>query len=347
MADPINTPPAPTPAIVPPATPEPTLLSVPASALFSDEERTLPSPKAATEPAPTPTPAPAPAPEPPKPATEPAPTPTPTPAPAPAPEPTKPEAKIKIGGKEYTQAELEQALKDRAAQPAPAPAAPTPAPEPPKPPTAEEVQKAESDWTKGFVEREKLSFSPTADELETILNGGEDAAKLFGQKLVDAAAKAVLLARKSIYNDLNPLLSQMQNNLTPVVRSQQEVEMIAAEQQFLAAYPDYKEHLSTVREVAQALLTQYPEQCAKMTREQLAAEVERQSSRILQENFAKWNKTGTWKDAGKAPAAAPTPAPAAAPTPVVPAPSANSPAATPAASAPGNWHKSTAKDLQD
>ena len=121
----------------------------------------------------------------------------------------------------------------------------------------------------------------------------------------------------------------------------------------MGLYPDLKGHLDTVRQVGDALLKQYPNECAAMTREALLAEVASQTDRILQTEFKRWqpNSAGTWRDAGKAAPAAKatsaapaTPAPARAP---IRAPASNSPAGSPVGGASPDWQKSVAKSLAD
>jgi hypothetical protein len=274
---------------------------------------------------------------------------------------TAPETKVKIGDKEYTRAELEKLLAERAAQPAPAPAAAL-APATAKPPTPEEVAVMETEWCAKFAKDEKLNLAPTKDEVETILSGGDEAVALLGKKFTDVLAKAVMLARKSVYSDMNPMLSRLEQAVTPLVSSNFEVEKAAAEHQFFTAYADFKPHAETVRQVGEALLARYPQECAKMTREQLLAEVAAQSDRVLQTEYKRWNPTapatGTWRDALKAaPAAAPAAvvppapvvaAPAAAPAaPAVLPPASNSPAGTAAGGVGKDWQKSVAQSLAD
>lgn len=295
--------------------------------------------------------------------TQPATTPAATPAAA-APAATPVPDKIKVGGKEYTTAELEAALAART-QPAAAPAQPAaqPAAAAPAQPTPEEIAKRESDWCSHFLQESKVNFAPTADELETILSGGEEAVKLFGQKLTDLCAKTVLMARKSIYEDMNPVVQRLEQRLQPLVGQQNDLERHAIEHAFFAKYPDFKGHAETSRQIAATLIATYPDEVARMSREQFIDEVASQSDRILQGQFKSWNPaaTGTWRDAlkaGTAPAAAATTAatpattPAAAPAtapakPVVQAPAANSPVGQPAGSGQTNWHKDTAKSLAD
>jgi hypothetical protein len=280
----------------------------------------------------------------------------------------EPDKKIRVGGKDYTQAELEAKLAERAA-PVPAAPAPTapPAPAAEPPLTPEQISEREIAWMTKFAADEKLSFSPTEAEIETILAGGKEAAELFGKKMTDMAAKTVLLARKSLWADsVQPLFdrqAQLEQLLQPLLVNNQSLEAHAAETQFLTAHPEFKTHIETVRQVVNALAQNYPKEFLGMTREQQIAEVAAQSDRILSDEFKRWNPNGgSWRDALKtapatpaippaAPPAAPPVVPPAAPVvPPVRPPAANSPAATPAGGK-GNqtkdWHKATAKSLVD
>jgi hypothetical protein len=266
---------------------------------------------------------------------------------------------VKVGGKEYTQAELEKLLSDRAARSvAPAPTQPASA-QAFVPPSPEEIAKKETEWCANYAKAEKISFPLSKDEMETVLSGGDEAVALLGTKLTEVCSKAVLLARKSIYDDMNPTLARIESNLHPLVNNNVQIEAVAAEQQFMGLYPDLKGHLDTVRQVGDALLKQYPNECAAMTREALLAEVASQTDRILQTEFKRWqpNSAGTWRDAGKAAPAAKatsaakatfaapaTPAPARAP---IRAPASNSPAGSLVGGASPDWQKSVAKSLAD
>jgi hypothetical protein len=286
------------------------------------------------------------------------------PAPAPAPE------KIKIGDKEYTVAELEK-LVAKPAAPAPAPA---PAPKPaapaatPAPLTAEQIaaQKAEvaqkeQTWVDNFVKREAINFPMSEDEMETILSGGKAGVELFGQKLAQVASRSALLARKSMYEDLEPMIQNLQTTLAPLLSNHQDIARVAAETQFSAAFPDLKPHMSLVREIAQGLEAQFPNEVRAMTQDAFGREVAAQVDAMLQTEYKRWfpAATDTWREkaardlaAAAAPAAPVTPAAAAAAAPAAPAkprvqaPAGNSPAAIAASSSP-DFHKSVAKDLQD
>jgi hypothetical protein len=264
-------------------------------------------------------------------------------------------AKIKIGDKEYTTEELEQALAARSSQPSAAPAAvPAPVPAVPvKQATPEEIAASENKWAEDFVVQEKLSVPITEKEMESILAGDKDGVALLSGKLNSVVAKAVMLARKSIYQELNPILGGLQANLQPVFQNAQQVEAAAAEHEFFTAYPDFKTHSETVHRVGEALLTRFPNECRAMTRQQLLAEVAAQSDRIIQAECQRYAPGKNWRTlqaaAPAAPAAAPA-APAAAPAaPVVKvlAPSANSPAAVPSGGVTNDWNKKTAASLTD
>ena len=348
--------------------------TVPVSALFSDDERKMPeNPVAAASPndtvlpvekpaAPAATPAPAKPTDPP--VSDPA---TPAPAkptdppvsdpatPAPA-KPAVPETKVKIGDKEYTTKELEQALAAKAA-PAPAPA-PAVAPAAPaaKPPTPEEIATAETSWVDKFISEEKLAVAFTEKEMESILTGDKDGITTLSHKFTFAVAKAVLLARKSIYNELNPVISRLEGSLKPVLQNAQEVEAVAAEQQFFTAYPDFKAHADTVRRVGMALLERFPNECRAMSREALLAEVAAQSDRIIQDECNRFAPGKNWRQLqaatpaaivpASAPVAAAPAAPAPAPAPAVKPPASNSPAAVGTGTTPPkDWHKATASSL--
>lgn len=270
------------------------------------------------------------------------------------PAPAKPESKVKVGDKEYTVAELEKALAEKKEAPA-APAAPAPV----VPPTKEEIATKESEWKVNFLKSEGLNFASTPEELDTILAGGEEGTKLFTAKMNEAVASAVLHARKSLYADFGPKFASLEQALVPLSTQQVEMEKVAVESAFIAAHPDFVPHISTAREVAAALVTQFPEQAAKLTREQFAAEVARQTDNVLTAEFKRFNpnSTTTWRDAAKAAAAIQPPAPVV-PAPVVPPapavpvvppilpPTANVPSAQATAGA-ASTHKVIAQSLQD
>ena len=335
----------------------PTKLSVPASALDLETSFEKPAVKPAAE-KPSVT-------EPAKPAAEkPAAEPAAKPAVEPAPKPV--EQKVKIGDKEYTTKELEALVAEKN-KPAPkAEPRPAPAPAPKAELTPEQIaaQKAEratqeQQWVDNFIKHEGINFPITEDEMETILSGGKDAVALMGAKLANVASRSALLARKSMYEDLEPMFEQFRNVVAPLLTNHESVERNANEQAFLVAYPEFQPHLQTVRDIAGALEKQFPDQVRALTREQFAAEVAAQTDLQLQTEFKRWNPTATttWKEYAKAAAAAATPAvtapaatPAAAPAPAaapkVKPPAGNSPAAIAAAATP-DFHKSVAKDLQD
>lgn len=307
------------------------------------------------------------------------PTQQPVAAPAPAQASSAPKAesaapeKIKIGGKEYSVADLEKVLSEKESKPA-EPVAAKPAPvsaQPPvqepekKGPTAEEIAASEA----RFIQETAAKIQTDVDtgKLEAILVGGEEGAKALASVLQSVAARAVLETRKGIYGELNPHLSRLQAQLSPLLSNQRELERISMEQAFVSKFPEYGEHLDDARTVAQLLIEKYPSEVEQMSREEFITEVERQTNQILQSNFSRWNKTGTWKEfkkAASAPAPAQTPhvqttpaqpaqpavqqpaAPAAPSKPAVRAPSSNSPG-TLVGGKPKDWHRGVAASLTD
>ena len=284
---------------------------------------------------------------------------------------------VTIGGKEYTEEQLEKALAERS-KATQEQTETKPAAEQPKPPTPEEIATAETKWCRDFLETNKVDFQTTTDEMETILSGGKDAVELFGKKLADVCAKAVLLARKGIYNELNPVFDEFKSAIVPLAQNNEQIERATAEQQFFTQYPEFTAHADTCRQVGEALLQRYPEECRRMTREQLLNEVATQADRILQSDYKKWNPnaTDTWRDAvkraagagaagnGAAEKAAAEKAAAektaaekaaaekaaaekAAVNPKVKPPVANSPSGIPAAGVGPDWQTQTAKSLRD
>jgi hypothetical protein len=136
---------------------------------------------------------------------------------------------------------------------------------------------------------------------------------------------------------------------------------------FTTQFPEYQgELLGTAKMVAEELVRQYPQITSQYTREQFVSEVDRQASRIIGEEFKRWNPNyqGTWKDYAKMQKASqpsPSVAPAPAPVPQVAAPAqAAKPSAKPAAKPPASnsphnmtggttkeWGKSVASTLVD
>jgi hypothetical protein len=281
-------------------------------------------------------------------------------------EPAKPAepAKIKIGDKEYTADEIAKLLETQKqpAQPAPQPQR---APEAParKDPTPEEIAALENDFlTQLSTGIPDVQLSE--ETLEKILVGGKEGIETLNGVLKSVAARSILEARKSIYAELNPVMAQISQQVAPLIQNNQDLERHATESAFVAKFPEYRgEHLDTARMVALQLVEKYPQQVMQMNREQFIAEVDRQTDRLIGDEFKRWypSYTGTWKDWAKeskappqtpsgpmasptqaAPPAAATP-PKPAPKPMAKPPAANSPGAV--TGAPKDWQKGVAGSL--
>lgn len=303
--------------------------------------------------------------EPPKPEPAKAAEPPKPPAPAAAPAPAKPDPateKVKIGDKEYTRAELEEVLK-KATQP---PAAPAPKAEEPgqSGPTPEQRAAAE----KRFIDEmaAKVPVDVSDAQLEAVLVGGKEGASAFASILKAAVARAILATRESIYADINPVVSGLQEQIAPLLQQNVEMERTATQQLFVQKYPEFEGHLDDATMVAEELLKRHPNEVRAMSREQFIDEVARQTNLLKEREFKKFYPTyqGSWKEwvlSQKAQPVAQPPAPSPAPAPPSPAPApdpappkpkvlppaANSPAAVTAGPKARDWQKSTAASLRD
>lgn len=304
----------------------------------------------------TPPPAPAPAPEPPKPA-EPAP-----PVPAPAPEPRK----VKIGDKEYTEAELAAIVQKQDQQPPAQPPAPPAPPEAPKVPSPEEIAKAEAEWVSARAQ--EFKYDVTEEQVERVLEGGKEGAEAFKAILSNVYAKAVLEARKSIFGDLQQDfagINQMAQVVQSLVQERQALQQYTTEQLFVQEYPEFKDNLDIAREVGQFIVKNYPAQVAQMGQAEfiklVAKETDKQLLTLTRRVYPDF-KYQTWKDYWKSrqtpapepppapstpPPPAPVPQPAAPPVPPVRPPAANAPSAPVWTGYSPDQHKSIAKSLRD
>lgn len=224
-------------------------------------------------------------------------------------------AKIKVGGKEYTESELESLLNRPAAPPAPAPVRQE-APPAPKGPTPEELAataKAEASYLQELTE--KMGPGLTEAEVDNILIGGAEGAARLNAALAKVAAKTRLETEKQVYASVNKQLEGIHEVLAPMLQQSAELERITLAQTFVQKWPEYESNLDMARAVAEELANRYPAQVKAMTRDQFLQEVERQTDTLAQADFKRWNPSyqGTWKDYMKAQKAPLAPAPAAAP----------------------------------
>lgn len=275
---------------------------------------------------------------------------------APASAPAAP-LKVKIGDKEYTAEELQaehQRLQDELSrakatqqQSAPAPAQDEPAPQGPPAPTAEEIAQREAEFINATAPT--LDAVLTEEQMDTLLTGGQEAVKLFTHLRQQDMARAVLVARKGIAEQVNPIIKALSEQIRPLAEQHQNLQVYHTEQHFVSKHKDFAPHVQTARSVATELWKRFPEQVSRMTLDQFVDEVARQTDTILTNQYKQWFPTGNgdWRAATRAmqaPAAPPAPAvvtptpapvPAAAPAPqpapraAVRAPASNGPAGTP------------------
>lgn len=265
--------------------------------------------------------------------------------------------KIKIAGKEYTEAEIEAVLAAKTQPVQAAPVAPKPVEAPKAQQTPEEVSAAENKWVEEFSALTQPDITDV--QMDAILAGGPEAAQEMKKILSTNAAKAVLLARKSMYNEIAEPFQKLQETVQMLSSNHEQLTRIQTEQRFFKDNPDFIGHEDTVRDVAEYYAKNYAEQVAQMTIPDFFKHVAEQSSKIIDGEFRKWNKTaepGAWKNFNKAPAAAPAetepvvaPAPAAVVAPpakprILP-PAANSPMAANGVGTP-DWNKQVALSMR-
>lgn len=288
---------------------------------------------------------------------------------------------IKIGDKVYTEAEI-QALELKANTPAPglAPEPAAPAAEAPIAPIADKGavtqtpeeqiaarKKVEEIYVARHIAESELP-DLTAEDLDVMYGGGEAAAAKFNEvRKRDGALIAKKIAAE-MTDLLNPVFQQFEQEMTPLVRREQQIVEYQVRQEFATAYPDMAPHAKDCEYVARELIRLYPAQVDAMSREKFLKEVNDQTEQLLNQRVSSLGFKN-WRDVPKPGApAAPVPpvvaaaiAPAAAPavpaTPPMPAvrppsggflPAAGGGAVeTPsAASRDTNWQKTQARALQ-
>lgn len=250
--------------------------------------------------------------------------------------------KITIGGKEYTEQELEARL-----NPVPTPAAPATAAPPADSPSGpsesvlEEVKQLRNQWV---VDRAStIDFEPLdEDQLNTILDGGDGAVAAFNDIRRRDAARAMLETRLSLEADLNPLLQHIHNAMAPVLERERQLAEYQITTQFSNKYAELIPHEQTARKVAEQLTTQYPEETSKMTPDQFVDEIARQTENILNARAGTFG-VDNWRKLPVGQQAA-LPAPARPAAPSVAAPTSNRP--TSASPTQGNFQAVAASRLR-
>jgi hypothetical protein len=105
------------------------------------------------------------------------------------------------------------------------------------------------------------------------LVGGEEGAKAIVPVLQKVAASAILEARKSIYDELNPVLERYEGMFKPLLEQEFSLRKQAVEQVFLTRHPHFNETADDrdfARKVANTLMTTYPAEVSQMTADAFA-----------------------------------------------------------------------------
>ena len=181
-------------------------------------------------------------------------------APADKPAETAP-AKFKVGDKEYTEAELKELLAPKKPVPSPIPLPEkkdTPA-EAPKAKTPEETAKEAADLkakdSEWIVATAKHVETPLDDAtLDKILSGGAEAVEALNEIRRRDVAQAVLMARKSIIKDIEPVLKGIRDVQQPLIDSHRKSVEEKAWSDFEAANPDLKDYRDVVTTIGQIMV---------------------------------------------------------------------------------------------
>ncbi len=242
-------------------------------------------------------------------------------------------AKIKVGDKEYTQEELQEALKKQST----APAAAAPAAEPTKTKTPEEiaaeraeVRKKDGEWIAKLAPELPVPEISEA-QLDTMLAGGKEGIATFKAVLQQAQATAILMTRKSMYAELQPMFDDLRGQVVPLVQSQEEAANEREWQNYITAYPEHKDDKDLVANATMALVQNQPDRLRGLTMQQFQAEVHKEvetfKNRFVPSKIRIGDKEYTKEELEALVAAAPTGG-----TPAKPA-AAAAPAARPAVAA--------------
>lgn len=229
-----------------------------------------------------------------------------------------PAPKIKIGDKEYTEEELKALVSVKpTAAPAQTPAPVAPATES-KPRTAEEIaaekaelKKKDSEWVTATAQHVDVTLDDAA--MEKILTGGPEAVKEMVSLLKTNAAQAVLMARKSLLADLDPVLKGLRDVQQPIIDRYHKEESDRAWTNFETANPDLKDYRDVVETIGKAMVDSNSPALANVrSMDEFGKVVGEEARRYI----SRFNKAAA---AGEAPPAVGTPAPVASAAPVVPA----------------------------
>lgn len=186
--------------------------------------------------------------------------------------------KIKLGDKEFTPDELAahvKALEEKANPPAPVVSDPT------KPaPTAEELAKQERDADLAYISEVATKFNPedygidaSEKTYDDILTGGKENYGKFVALLGQIKAAAQFDAQANLAQKLNPIFDRYEQQLAPISEAQRQVQQYQAEAAFATKFPDLADKKDLVRNMAAALIKNYPAEVARMTPDQFNDEI--------------------------------------------------------------------------
>ena len=269
--------------------------------------------------------------------------------------------RIKVGGKEYSEQEL-QKLIEKGAQPSqPAPQQPPQPATPPRAPEEDSRKTAQEEQT--FIQEHSARFQPPLSEaeFETMLVGGKEGFAAFQKLIQTLGARSMLESRRTIYDDLTPVLAQIHETVQPLIQQHQLLEEHTTRALFTSRHPDFAPDVQQAESLARAYTAKYPNEVASMGREKFVDFIASVLDQQLQADYLKWNPnaTNTWRDYRKSLAEPAQQSQQIPPVPAagqqqpkrqvkLPAPAANAPAGAAAGSkplTPRDWQRGVAASL--
>ena len=203
-----------------------------------------------------------------------------------APTPPAPtETKIKIAGKEYTQAQLEEIVNGKQQQQQTPPVQQ----QQQTPPVQQqqnnqqnkEIETKRNQWKSDFQKLLPAKLLDPKAYREAISKDKDYGLGYIESVMKQMIAEATLLQREASYKEFNQALGQIDNAVKPVISEFQIQREKAAEVKFLEKNADLKPNIALVRQVASSLIQHQAGAVSKLGDDEFFDEVAKQTRNIL------------------------------------------------------------------
>lgn len=267
----------------------------------------------------------------------------PDPAAKEAPGAKEPAPKIKVGDKEYTEEEIQALLNGRQEPNAPEELV-RQQPQELTPEQIEQQKQAIREQETKFItdQLDQLDLSTMGIEFneelyEKMLNGGQEGLDTFLDTMKRFQLHSLLMARKAAHHDLQPKLQELEHQLTPIARAEQQRHYEASVGRFKENFDHLEPFMGLAEQIANGIRNQYGDWARSVDEQTFFSEVAKQTEAHLDKWNVPYQKSGAPLEAKPAPQAkepAPKspaePAKPSAPRPPVPASNSPSAGAAPA-----------------